>query len=451
MPFPTDFAWGAATAAYQIEGAPLEDGKGPSIWDMFVQRPGKIFRGHTGEVACDHYHRWAEDVELMRRIGLTAYRMEICWPRVMPEGTGAPNEAGLAFYDRLIDALLAAGITPWVTLYHWSMPWAIHLRGGWANPDIAEWFADYTAVIMDRFSDRVRHWLTINEPQVHLSAGYMSGNHAPGLQLTLAETLQMGHHLLLAHGKAVQTIRARAKTPAKVGWAPVGSMQRPASEAPEDIQAARTTSFDVGAGSLWNCVWWFDPVLTGAYPQRGLEVYGADVPRIAPGDMEQIHQPIDFLGANIYTASTVRAGSDGTPEFVEPSPSTPINTYGWSITPDVLYWAGRFYHERYGLPVVITENGVPIVEMPLPDGSVPDPQRTEFIRLHLAGVQRAIDEGYPFEGYFYWSLMDNFEWQEGYKQRFGLIHVDYDTQQRTLKDSTNFYRKVIETRGAPVD
>ena len=449
--FPESFAWGSATASYQIEGAVKADGRGPSVWDHFCAWDGKIFRGHTGDVACDHYHRYREDVALMKEIGLNAYRFSIAWPRVMPEGTGAVNTAGLDFYDRLVDALLGAGVTPWATLYHWDLPLALHYRGGWLHRDIADWFAAYAEAVIDRLSDRVRHWFTLNEPQVFVGHGYQSGTHAPGLVLPEIDCLRVVHHALLAHGRAAALIRAQARAPARVGWAPVGYVCRPASESEADIAAARAATFEVRTGDparvLWNSSWYNDPVFEGQYPEEALRGLQHDLPFVREGDLEVIHQAPDFFGANIYIGSTVQATGDGGFERVEEPPGNPRNTYGWDITPDVLYWAARFYYERFGKPIVITENGVPTVEWPDRAGAVHDAARCQFIDEYLRGVQRALAEEIPFEGYFYWSLLDNFEWQRGYSLRFGLVHVDYGTGARTLKDSGRHLAQIVQSRG----
>jgi beta-glucosidase len=445
MPFPKDFIWGAATAAYQVEGAAFEDGKGLGIWDVFCRRPNAIWQGHTGEIACDHYHRYLEDVGIMKELGVNAYRMEIAWTRIIPEGTGAVNHKGLDFYDKLIDALLAAGIDPWVTLYHWNLPQALQRRGGWMNPESSKWFADFAAVVVDKFSDRVTNWMTINEPQVIINHGMFTGVHAPGYKLTMAEALAAGHNLLLAHGYAVSVIRERnrAKRPASVGFAPVGWLRRPASDDQRDIDAARTATFEVDPSNLWNSAWWLDPVYLGKYPQQGIEVYGKDVPKFTDEDMSVISQELDFFGVNIYTGAAVKAGVDGRAESVPNQIGYRMNSYDWAITPDVLYWGGKFFYERYKKPLVITENGTCITECLSKDGRVHDPQRTEFIADHLEQVERAIAEGVPYKGYFYWSLLDNFEWAWGYKYRFGLVHVDFETGKRTIKDSGTYFAETV--------
>jgi beta-glucosidase len=447
MTFPRDFLWGAASASYQVEGAVDEDGRGPSIWDMLCRKPGAVLGGHTGDIACDHYHRYREDVALMRSMGLKAYRLSIAWPRVLPDGVGSPNQAGLAFYDRVVDALLDAGIEPWVTLFHWDFPLSLYHRGGWLNRDSAEWFARYAAIVVDRLSDRVRHWLTLNEPQVYIGAGHQDGRHAPGDKLRLDEVLRAAHHTLLAHGRAVQAIRATTRQPCRIGYAPVGVAKMPASSSPADLDAAKKRTFAV-TGALWNNAWWMDPVYLGRYPEDGLRAFGASAPMPQRGDLETISQPLDFFGVNIYHGEYVRAGRDGEPETVPLPVGHDLTGHDWPVTPEAMYFAPRFFYERYAKPIVITENGVSCRDWVSLDGRVHDPQRIDFLQRHLLQLERANADGVPIEGYFQWSLMDNFEWAEGYKHRFGLVHCDYATQKRTMKDSARWYADVIRTNGA---
>lgn len=447
MAFPADFLWGTATASYQVEGAWDEDGRGLSIWDVFCRKPGAVYEGHTGDVACDHYHRYREDVALMREIGIKAYRFSIAWPRIMPEGQGGVNEAGLGFYDRLVDTLLEAGIQPWATLYHWDMPYALYLRGGWLNPDMPNYFADYTRVVVEALGDRIRHWMTLNEPQVFIGMGLHEGKHAPGWTLDMSETLLAAHHALLAHGRAVQTLRAYSPQPCFIGAAPVGVTYIPATPAPEDVEAARTVMFSVEPGHIWNNTWWADPMLWGRYPEDGLKAYGKAAPAFSAAEMETIAQPIDFYGANIYHALPVRAGAGGRPEVLQHSPNTPHTMMHWKVVESCLYWGTRFLYERYHKPIVVTENGISNMDWVALDGKVHDPQRIDYMARHLRHLKRAAEEGVPLWGYFHWSLMDNFEWQEGYRQRFGLIYVDYTTLKRIPKDSAWWYREVIRTNG----
>jgi beta-glucosidase len=446
--FPDRFVWGAAAAAYQIEGAWNEDGKGLSIWDVFCRRPGAVWNGQTGDIACDHYHRYVEDVALMKAVGLRAYRLSISWPRVMPSGVGAVNAKGFAFYDRLIDELLAASITPYVTLYHWDLPYELHCRGGWLNPDSPAWFADYVALVVGRLSDRVRHWMTLNEPQVFLAAGYLDGSHAPGLRLGFAEVLRAAHHVLLAHGQAVQAIRAASRTPSRVGFVSTGAVHLPASDSPADIEAARQSMFVVDSRNLWIHAWLNDPIFLKQYPADGVSFFDADMPTIGVNDLDLIGQPVDFFGLNIYQGQFVRAGADNRPEIVPFPAGVPLTALHWPVTPEVLYWGPRFLWERYRHPILITENGVATTDWIALDGQVHDPQRVDFLAGHLAHLQRACAEGVDVRGYFHWSIMDNFEWAEGYRQRLGLIYVDYPTQRRIPKSSARYYRQVIEANGA---
>lgn len=449
MGFPENFVWGAATSAYQIEGAVKEDGKGKHIWDIFTAEEGRVFDGHTGEVACDHYHRYREDVEHMRRMGLKAYRFSVDWSRVLPEGVGRVNEKGIAFYDRLIDALLEAGIEPYLTLHHWELPYELYKRGGWMNPDSAEWFGEYAGLISDRFSDRVTHFFTLNEPQCFVGLGYLRGEHAPGLKAPVTDTFLIGHNALRAHGRAVQRLRQYAKRPIQVGYAPTGPMNYPASERPEDIEAARQYFFSMPELSnwTWNIAWWSDPVLLGHYPQEGLEKFERYLPKITDEDMRLISEPVDIYGQNIYNGNCIRMGADGKPEIVPRKAGAPRTGCDWPMVPECIYWAPKFLYERYHMPMCITENGVSCRDIVSRDGCIHDAERIAFLELYLAQVKRAIEEGIDIRGYFLWSLMDNFEWPNGYSERFGLLYVDYETQERIWKDSAKWYRDVIQSNG----
>jgi len=449
MSFPKNFIWGAATSAYQIEGAAAEDGRGPSIWDDFCRRPGAITDGASGAIACDHYHRYAHDIALMRELGLAAYRFSISWPRVLPYGMGQINDAGLDFYDRLTDSLLAAGITPYATLYHWDYPLALHRFGGWLHPESSDWFARYAEVIADRLSDRVTNWITFNEPQIFVGMGYQDGTHAPGEGLKLSQVLAIGHNVLLAHGKAAQALRSRAKSKPAIGYAvAVSPVAMPATETDEDIQSARQVFFASDRPLSRNNSWWTDPVVLGRYPADCMALFEKDMPRIASTDMAIICQPLDFLGLNVYFGETYKAGPEGVPEVVTYQPDQELSSFGWPVTPESLYWAARFYAERYKLPLLITENGMALEDTISPDGTVHDRQRIEFVKGYLHELQRACNENLDVRGYFLWSLLDNFEWAAGYTQRFGIVHVDYATQQRTVKDSGRWYKDVIASNGA---
>ena len=437
------FVWGAGTSSYQIEGSPTRAGGGASVWDTFCRRPGAIRDGSSGDIACDHINRWREDVALMRDLGLRAYRFSISWPRVMPEGTGRVNAEGLDFYDRLVDALLAAGIEPWVTLFHWDYPEALHKRGGWSNDASPEWFAQYSTVVGKRLSDRVTHWLTFNEPHVFMILGYQISIHAPGEKLAWKDILRIGHRVLLAHGMSALALRASTKRPCEVGY--VGALEpaMPATERAADIEAARRTTFSELQ------TWMLDPVYLGAYPEAELKAWEQHLPSFGAQDFKTIRQPLDFFATNIYQAGMVRAGGDGKPERIGRPLGAPRTTMEvFDVVPGSLYWGPRFCWERYHLPVVITENGMSNNDWVATDGQVHDPQRIDFMRRYLRELARSRDAGVDVRGYFAWSLLDNFEWAEGYRQRFGLVYTDFATQKRTPKDSFAWYRDVIRSNGA---
>jgi len=441
--FPAEFCWGASTSSYQIEGTPTIGNGGQSIWDNFCRREGAVYGGHTGNVACDHVRLFRDDVALMRELGLQAYRFSISWPRVLPGGVGNASESGLAFYDALVDELLAADIQPWVTLFHWDSPQELQDRGGWLNPESVEWFAEYTRLVVERLSDRVAHWFTLNEPQVIVHIGMAQGIHAPGLQLSLADQLLAAHHLLMAHGRSVQVIREVAKRQPTIGWAPVGITKTPAcrrlGDAPEhEIAAARQATADVATPDLWNSSWFNDPVFLGEYPEAGLKTYGNAVPKFSESEMELIATPVDMLGLNIYHSVPVQPGEEGGYEEVSLPPGHPHTAFNWPVVEESLYWGPRFHYERYQTPIVITENGMANV----------DPQRIDFAARHLECLRQSIADGVDVRGYFHWSLLDNFEWAEGYSKRFGLVHVDFSSQQRTPKDSAYWYRDVIRSNGS---
>ena len=446
MKFAKDFTWGAATSSYQIEGAAYRGGGGKSVWDMLGAQPGKIAKGETGDIACDHYHRYREDVALMAEIGLQAYRFSISWPRVLPDGEGKINQAGLDFYSRLVDVLLEKNITPWITLFHWDFPYALYCRGGWLNRDSADWFADYTHVIVEKLSDRVSHWMTLNEPQCFIGMGHHDGVHAPGLKMGFAEVLLAGHNALRAHGKAVQVIRASAVTQPLVGAAQASRISIPASDKPADIEAARAHMFAVSKKQVFNNAWFSDPMIRGSYPQQGVELFAEDMPEIMPGDLECISQPLDFFGANIYSGIQVRAKTDGGYQGMENN-ALPLTAMGWPVTPQALYWGPKFFYERYRLPIVITESGMANNDT-VHNGRVEDQARIDFLQAYLGEYARAIEEGVPAHAYFLWSLLDNFEWAEGYDKRFGIVYVDYTSQQRILKDSAHWYRDFIQSQSS---
>jgi beta-glucosidase len=446
--FPREFAWGVAAAAYQVEGAAAEDGRGPSVWDMLCGKPGAIWGGQTGAVACDHYHRWREDVALMKELGIRAYRFSLSWSRILPEGTGAVNAKGLDFYRSLVDGLLEAGIEPWVTLFHWDYPLTLYHRGGWLNRESASWFAEYAAVGARALSGQVRHWMTLNEPQCFIGLGHQVGIHAPGDRLRFDEVLRAGHHALLAHGRGVQAIRAEAGTGAVVGMAPVGIIRMPATEGAADVAAARRGTMSVTRKDCFSNTWWLDPVFLGQYPEDGLALFADAAPRVESGDMATIAQPLDFCGVNIYNGSTVRAGEGGAPVEVPLPAGYPKTTFDyWPITPGALYWGPRFLHERYRLPIIITENGHQNADIVSLDGKVHDPQRIDYLHRYLRELKRASADGVPVRGYFQWCFTDNFEWQMGDSSRNGIVFTDYADQRRIPKDSAFWYRDVIRTNG----
>lgn len=435
--FPDTFVWGAATASYQIEGAVREDGRGSSIWDVFSHTPGKILDGQTGDIACDHYHRWQEDIGLMRDIALPNYRFSLAWPRILPEGIGRVEPKGLDFYDRLIEGLLESGIEPWVTLYHWDLPSALYDKGGWLSRDTCDAFADYTDLVTRRYGDRVRHWITINEPWCVAFLGYLEGMHAPGHR-NLSEALQVVHHTLLAHGMAVPVIRANVpEAECGIGLNPAPIY--PYGDSQEDLEAARR-----GDG-IRNRIW-FDPLAGRGYPEDIVDYFGASWPKIAADDLAIIAAPTDFMGVNFYNPDYVQASNDAPYRFriVQPS-QLPKTGRNWIIEPAALTDLVTRIHEDYGgvwTKHYVFENGAAYPDR-LVDGQVDDRLRTRYLHDHLAALYRAIEAGVPVDGYFVWSLMDNFEWGEGYTQRFGIVYVDYATQERTVKHSGRWYAEVV--------
>ncbi|WP_374562394.1 GH1 family beta-glucosidase [Ideonella sp.] len=434
--FRPDFAWGSATSAAQIEGAGALDGKGPSIWDAFCREPGRINDGSNIDVACDHYHRYRDDVALMKWLGLKAYRFSFAWPRVQPLGRGLWNEPGFAFYDRLIDCLLEAGIAPHATLYHWDLPLALHTQlGGWPAREIVPHFADYAAEVARRFGDRLASLATLNEPWCVATLGYETAQFAPG-KTNRAAAMQTSHHLLLAHGRAIQAMRAETKT--QLGIVLNHTPAFPATELEADRKAAR---LDDGL----NVRWYMDPVFRGQYPADVLEHLGADAPRMEAGDLAEIAQPLDFLGVNFYTRSYI---STQQPKVPAPGQHG-FTDMGWEIYPKALtQHLVRITREYSPPPIYITENGMANADRVDADGRVADAERVAYLREHLAALARAIELGVDVRGYFYWSLLDNFEWNSGYAKRFGLFHVDYETQVRTAKDSAHWYRAFIQAQHA---
>ncbi|MGB8645499.1 MAG: GH1 family beta-glucosidase [Anaerolineae bacterium] len=438
MIFPPEFVWGAATAAYQIEGAWNEDGKGESIWDRFAHTPGKVRDGDTGDVAADHYHRYPQDVALLKQLGAGAYRFSLAWPRILPEGRGAVNPRGLDFYDRLVDTLLAAHIQPFVTLYHWDLPQALQDRGGWGNRDTSGYFADYALIVARHFGDRVRHWITLNEPSVVAFEGHSNGGHAPGVK-DRPLALQVAHHLNVAHGLAAQALRAGSQQ-AQVGVTISLWPCQPATDSNADRQAAER---------VWQRheAWFLDPVVRGYYPPEALADYGPNAFAVQQGDAALMAQPLDFLGINNYSRHIVSA----TKGHVRPSDSE-YTEMGWEVSPEGFYQLLTRLRDDYHLPpLYITENGAAFADIVSDDVQVHDPRRVSYLRGYIEQLGRAIADGVDVRGYFCWSLLDNFEWAHGYSKRFGLYYVDYATQARILKDSGKFYSEVIRRNGIAAD
>ncbi len=440
MAFSKDFLWGAASAAYQVEGAYDEDGKVPGIWDALSE--GHVAHGDNGNVACDHYHRYKEDIALMKEIGIKAYRFSISWPRVM-SGPDTVNEKGLDFYRKLVAELKAAGIEPMVTLFHWNLPMWAHEQGGWRNPQIVDWFLNYAKVVVDALSGQVSRWMTFNEPACFIGLGYVTGGHAPfetlkanSMEEGLDDMVLLSKHVLLAHGRTVQLIRERAILPAQVGMALNGALYEPKGTDEEAVKAAYDRTFPENP-IFFDINWWADPAILGTLPAP---MQG----RITDEELAVIHQKLDFFGYNSYQSSNYEEFAGPNPDVY---PGMPRTAMGWPITPDALYWAAKTFYVRYGLPFLITENGMANLDFVMSDGKVHDPQRIEYMKGYISGLQRAAEEGVPMVGYTYWSIMDNFEWAEGYDKRFGLIYVDYRTQERTLKDSAYFYADVIRNNG----
>ncbi|MFF5178189.1 GH1 family beta-glucosidase [Micromonospora sp. NPDC000316] len=437
--FPAGFRWGVSTSAHQIEGAATADGRLPSIWDTFAHSPGRIGDGSSGEVACDHYHRYAEDVALLAGLGVSAYRFSIAWPRVQPTGTGEVNAPGLDFYDRLVDKLLAASIDPVATLYHWDLPQPLEDAGGWLHRDTAARFADYADRTAARLGDRVRLWITLNEPFIHMSLGYGMGTHAPGRAL-LFDAFPVAHHQLLGHGLAVAALRSRSSSPVAIAnnYSPVRVLGD--SDADRDAGAA----YEALHNRLFT-----DPLLGRGYP----DLPGFDPSVIHPGDLDTIAAPIDVLGVNYYNPTGVRAAEDGSPLPFDlvPLDGYPRTAFDWPVAPDGLRELLGWLRDTYGdalPPIEITESGCAYDDVPDADGQVADPERIAYLDGHLRAVRAAIDDGVDVRGYFVWSLLDNWEWAEGFTKRFGLVHVDYATQTRTPKSSYTWLRDVIATRRA---
>lgn len=447
--FREDFVWGVASSAYQIEGTDPNDGRGKCIWDTFSETTNGT-KGQNAQTTCDHMHHFKEDFALMKELGICNYRFSVSWSRLIPKGVGEVNLKAVEMYRDMISEMLKNGITPYLTLYHWELPQALEDKGGWTNPEIVDAFGEYANVVAENFSDLVKYFFTINEPQCFVGLGYVTGIHAPGKKLGKKETFQAAHNALKAHGQAVINLRKYAKQEVKVGYAPTCTIAIPASDSAADIEAARKVFFslsDTAENWAWNVAWFADTVVLGEYPAQGVELFREFMPEITKDDMELIRQPIDFMGLNIYNGYYIKAGANGEPEGVPNQTGYPETAVNWPVQPECLYWGVRFCYERYGLPIYITENGMACHDAVSLDGKVHDPNRQDFLDRYLSALQQAADEGVDLRGYFLWTFLDNFEWDQGYHGRFGMVHVDFETQKRIPKDSAYWYKKVMETNG----
>lgn len=447
--FRDDFVWGVASSAYQIEGRDPEDGCGRNIWDTFTEE-GRILDGKNAYTACDHMHRYKEDYKLMKLLGIKAYRFSMSWARILPEGTGKVNEKAIAMYRDMILTMKENGIEPYITMYHWEFPQALQDKGGWLNEDVIQWFGEYAKVVAENFSDICEYFITLNEPECFVGLGHLSGVHAPGVKLPYKDVFQIAHNALRAHGQAVINLRKYACRPIKVGYAPTCGMAYPATDSPEDIEAARKTLFGFHQPMdnwTWNVAWFNDPVFLGKYPEEGLKKFAEYLPEITDEDMKLISQPLDFMGQNIYNGYMMRQGENGEPEYVDREAGAAKTAAGWPVTPECFYYGVKFLYERYKLPLYITENGMSCHDDVSLDGRVHDPNRQNFLDLYISALQRANDDGADVRGYFLWTFLDNFEWDKGYTERFGIVYVDFKTQKRIVKDSAFWYQKIIESNG----
>lgn len=447
--FRDDFVWGVASSAYQVEGRDPEDGCGKNIWDTFAEE-GRILDGKDAYTACDHMHKYKEDYKLMKLLGIKAYRFSMSWARILPEGTGKVNEKAIAMYRDMILSMKENGIEPYITMYHWEFPQALQDKGGWLNEDVIQWFGEYAKVVAENFSDICEYFITLNEPECFVGLGHLSGVHAPGLKLPYKDVFKIAHNALRAHGQAVINLRKYASRPIKVGYAPTCGMAYPATDSPEDIEAARKTLFGFHQPMdnwTWNVAWFNDPVFLGKYPEEGLKKFAEYLPEITDEDMKLISQPLDFMGQNIYNGYMMRQGEDGEPEYVDREAGAAKTAAGWPVTPECFYYGAKFLYERYHLPLYITENGMSCHDDVSLDGRVHDPNRQNFLDLYISALQRANDDGADVRGYFLWTFLDNFEWDKGYTERFGIVYVDFKTQKRIVKDSAFWYQKIIESNG----
>ncbi|HEY8443910.1 MAG TPA: GH1 family beta-glucosidase [Clostridia bacterium] len=436
-----NFLWGVSTAAYQIEGAFDEDGKGLSIWDVFTKQPGKIYHDHNGDRACGHYYHLESDIELIKELGVNAYRFSISWPRVLPEGIGKANQKGLDFYKKLVDLLLKADITPFVTLYHWDMPYELHLKGGLLNNDFSNWFSEYAETILKTFKGKVKFFSTFNEPQCVIGLGYGAGLFAPGYKLPKSEISRCVHNLLLSHGKAVKIIKDYDSS-AQAGIVTCGAAFYPVDNAQSNIDIvplAYQSQYDENSILLYT-----DPIMFGKYPAQCYKENPDLYDNINPDDLKIISTPIDYLGINNYEGVPVEADGDGFKVAQRPW-GYPKTDFDWAVEEESIYWISKYLYERYKKPIYITENGIANNDWIHLDGRVHDAQRIDYLERYIGKVKQAISDGVDIRGYFVWSLMDNFEWANGYSKRFGLVHIDYTTLKRTPKDSYYWYKEYIKS------
>ncbi|WP_105619471.1 GH1 family beta-glucosidase [Vallitalea okinawensis] len=451
--FNKDFLWGAATASYQVEGAAYDDGKGLSVWDMYTRQEDKVYNMDNGDFACDSYNNIEDDVRILKELGVKAYRFSISWPRVIPNGIGRINEKGLTYYDQFVDALLEADIEPYVTLFHWDYPYELYKKGQWLNDESSNWFEEYARVVVTRLGDRVKNWMTINEPQCFIGLGYFTGIHAPGHQYSKFDIIRMTHNTLLAHGKAVKVIREIVGKEARVGFAFVATIGIPNTLSEDDIEAARDFMFNPFEKTKdhkeynfpFDNDYWYDPILLGKYPDWVMNELRDYLPSEAQleEDFKLITEEVDFIGLNIYQGPRVE--KDGEYIKVSKLPSGhAVTGLNWLVSEEIMYWGTKFMYERYKKPIYITENGLSNKDWVALDGKVHDEGRIDFLNRYLLQLERAHKEGIDIRGYFQWSLFDNFEWAEGYKDRFGLVHVDFETGTRTPKESYYWYRDLIK-------
>lgn len=441
--FNSDFVWGTSAAAYQTEGAVNEDGRTSCVWDMFCRKNGAILNGDNADIACDFYHRYKDDIQIIKSLGVKAFRLSLSPVRILPDYSGKINQKGIDFYNAVIDELLKNGITPFVTLFHWDLPMYVYRKGGYQSRYFAEWFEFYSRIIAENFSDRVKYFMTFNEPQCILGC-YKGSGQAPGLNLSDEETVPMVHYLSLAHGKAVRAMRKYGCKDIQIGYAMQGLYYHPQNNTPKNIEIAREMCFESDRKKWWTSTSVFgDPILLGKYPDFFIKKFVKYLPKNWELDMGEICQPLDFFGQNYYHGQMVNENGN----VIQEKRGAWVNSEHWNISPEGLRYTLYFLQERYKLPIYITENGICCHDWVSLDGKVHDPQRIDFIERHLIEIHRAIEGGVDIRGYFYWSIMDNFEWTIGYRPRFGMIYIDYETQNRICKDSAYWYREVIKTRG----